>query len=929
MMAGSTRPFLLNKPTGALAPVGLDRARRLAWWDVQRTDINQKIDPATDPTHSHWIHKLHLQAGPTFLRGRVVDSIAYTNCHKVQFGMWGTMWCQMLTPTATQPMGARHIGQLSVGCEVLVLWHKDDNSGIIIGVIPDAQTNSQTAMADFISQQARSGLLVDEAHHYPVCLPHASLITDWSAGRPLDATTEGEQGNITETGLLDFIDSFMTLKRVDEECGLWTFWHDQMTRLAGHNFQLWTAGYEREDLDDEGEFDKIEGHTPYYWEALGAFELGINVSREIPTKCWQKDPNLQGYSGVEPCDDHQQAFYRLRDFYGYLGQAHKRILVLPPVDDNSSDQLLGAAGAGGLSDICSSEHCDLSSCAPDGLNTLSQKHIYPGVFEENLTLTGRYAVRSAHEIILSKHVLIPGPKQMARPEDPRGDGTGNYRAAGHPAFGSGQEHKVVGEIRTPDGDDVTQIRAAGFLDTHAFVFNWIGDHPFYYHKVDWYLPEEAGLKYLAGDKPSVAFDPPYFDELQCHHFLNAPKAIPIKVDHRYHEVKYYPNHSYFALLADGGIVIGDGFGAELKLANGSVWVTAPGDVNLMAGRDVVSFAGHDLIMRAKNSFDLTATKRDGRIKAKRNLWMAATGECGGILIESMAKGAWFDAEGKTGEEVTLGGIVIKAKDSILTQHAADMSFSLSKGSQGPQQGAFSFDAGLDGRVRFKSQFFERFLGHGGAALDFWTAGECGGIIRGAEYREDGALICTPLVVTDSILSAKCIGAQQDLVSLRGHVITKQAKKTNNLVGGLQDGKALQDKLDEFKKRANATLPQIGEQELESHCDRLLHYSCTDAEFSFRSVKQYRTTDFVLFESRWQQLARVGGAGVNFWVEEGVRDTYPYPGKEKLLGTSYRTLDPKLYDVTTGVANARGAAYEDPEFNTPERHVLNDMYTVII
>jgi hypothetical protein len=86
---------------------------------------------------------------------------------------------------------------------------------------------------------------------------------------------------------------------------------------------------------------------------------------------------------------------------------------------------------------------------------------------------------------------------------------------------------------------------------------------------------------------------------------------------------------------------------------------------------------------------------------------------------------------------------------------------------------------------------------------------------------------------------------------------------------------------------------------------------------------------VLFESRWQQLARIGGVDVSVWTEEAVNDTYPYPGAENLLGATYRTLDPNLYDITTGVAETRGIDYEEPEFNAPVAEILNDMYTVII
>jgi hypothetical protein len=78
----------------------------------------------------------------------------------------------------------------------------------------------------------------------------------------------------------------MVADRVDEECGVWHFYTDSLTRVAGHNFQLWTSGSEREDVDDEGEVYTVQGYTPYFWEALGAFDIDTSVCRDIPTECW-------------------------------------------------------------------------------------------------------------------------------------------------------------------------------------------------------------------------------------------------------------------------------------------------------------------------------------------------------------------------------------------------------------------------------------------------------------------------------------------------------------------------------------------------------------------------------------------------------------------------------------------------------------------
>jgi len=124
-VATQDRPFPLTKPTASEA-VGFDRARIIAFEDVQQTDINERTQPATDPTNSDWLHRQHITKGFRLLFGRVVDSIAYVNAYKVQ-GERGapSIWCMALSQTALLPIGAHQFGQLSVGCSVIYI---DDES---------------------------------------------------------------------------------------------------------------------------------------------------------------------------------------------------------------------------------------------------------------------------------------------------------------------------------------------------------------------------------------------------------------------------------------------------------------------------------------------------------------------------------------------------------------------------------------------------------------------------------------------------------------------------------------------------------------------------------------------------------------------------------------------------------------------------------
>ena len=706
-MANFARPAFIHIPAGALSRRGYDRIQRAAWNDVQRTELTRVYGPAADPLSSEWINDLLFNNTFKILYGRVVDSFSYVNMYRVlPEKSRSVLLCTQLVQTGLNPMGAVQVGQIPIGSKVVFLEHTSSTIGYIIGVMPWMQTASQYAMPDFISQQGRSGLLVEPGMKVPFSFDSSALLQDFSSGRPLDATTDSNFGAITETGLLNFVDSYMNLNRVDEETGVWSFYHDQLTRVAGHNLQVWTAGHEREAFDDEGEYNDIKGYTPYYWEALGAFSFGVNVTRDLTPNEWQQDPSGQAYSALEPCNDHQTSWLRLRDIFGYLGQAHKRILSLPP-----QCAIPAPPAPTGAFD-------DGTTCNDQDINILQVPTIFPGVYEEDLALTGRKVIRTAHEYIISKYLPIPTPKRVLLAEDLNGDNSSNYMAAGNQ--GDGPFPQITGDVKNPGVDNSCLVRAAGFMDTHAFAFNWVGDHPFYYHTLDWYLPEESALAYLPPcEAPS--FPPPIFAQLACHQYLEEPVPIALYVDHRYGDVNYYPNNSYFALLNDGGSVWGDGFGSEIRMTAGCIWLTCPGDLYIETGKDFVVFSGYDICARAKNCIDLSATNKDVRIKAKERLWMVASGECGGILLESMATAAYCDFETDPQNPV-LGGITIKGEQTLLTFCGQSMSFNLTNSADdtNTEDNIIQFDCGWGGRFRVKAQYIENFLSDDGAKLNWWV-----------------------------------------------------------------------------------------------------------------------------------------------------------------------------------------------------------------
>jgi hypothetical protein len=386
----------------------------------------------------------------------------------------------------------------------------------------------------------------------------------------------------------------------------------------------------------------------------------------------------------------------------------------------------------------------------------------------------------------------------------------------------------------------------------------------------------------------------------------------MNVDERYGDVKYYPNASYFALLTDGGIELGDGFGSVIRMAGGTITLSAPGDIVLQSGRDVVSLAGYDFIARAKNSFDISATLHDGRLKAHRNLWMAATGDFGGVLIESKAKYPSKDF-GDVGQAAVLGGVVIKADRSLVEIDAADINLNT--------EGSLQLDA-TTGRLRLRGDVIEMFAGE---AIYTWFV-QADAVVAGSEWRADELLICSNTTVVGQLCVTGCGAFGDNLVSL-GHVGTLQSRSHRGLVSQVGDSTDLDNTIMVREDRCGE-LVSIGDGELDTLESRRADYTLADVEFTHRTAEQYMAAGYVLQESRWQQLARQSGEDLPIWEEESVTGTYPYPGAG-LAGEIFRRVDVTLWDPQTGTAVDRGAAYETPATTTSELVVPNEAYTVLI
>lgn len=859
-----------------------------------------QLRPLSDPQHQTAASLLSFNITARTLYGVVTDATAIENVYRVQLEKSKTPMVALYGSRTSQSLfGAKELTTLLPGTRVTCIVHEQLPYAQIITVMPPISAPGSMGRASVLHGATRQR--VDEAHTQPFRLADGYRIPAALGGRPIDAIGAGESGWITETGLRILIQSFMVLMGVDEGCQLSFHYHDMLCRLAAYQYQFWSAGREHESLNDQDEVQDWTGYALYPWENLG-LAARSDPTRILDAATWQIEQPW--YGKMEPLDDRLMPFHREREFHGYLGQGGKRCLVAPPqefsddgdrgsssslgIDQGERSQFLTYAGGGGISDA----YC-------------------PGLYDHFVTTDGRACFQSAKGILLSKRAIISNPTRRRRPEEPAGDNPQNYKFSD--VLGSGPDHKITGDIET-QGEHSGFSRALGELDMHAYFFNYAGLHPFFYHAQDYKLYEESDAEWVGGQSEAV----PDFSRLASEAYLDPEDYRKTwRIDHRYGEQQFYTLASAISLTDDGGVVISDGYGSCIRMVGGSIEISAPGDIWLRSGRNVNLWSGHDAVIRAKNSWDVTATNGDGRLKAGQNL-MAMADE-GGVLLESRGQNSEFNFE-ELGESARFSGIVLRAPRSQLVtwSQGAYIRTGGPEGASGPAVGSgpivLDANRGQQSVVVHAAQMQQYVNGvywHFGTSPEREVSGPTASVTQQSAVFPGSASFGGHLV-------ADGFGVFGGSLSVLG-----QIGAINPVVGELQ-GESLsqsRDVIETYQEITDTTLPQQVGQALQSQLQAFLYdagrpgndESIRSTEFGLRTREDYRTESFRVYEDRWQQLSRLSRQSPQTWREQpvtsGGRVTYPYPGREAYEATGdaavYIQQGLTMFDPQNGRSKDRG------------------------
>lgn len=868
-------------------------------------DQRGQIELQSDEELTQYLHNRNFAKKGGHSYGKVVYSQPYTHWYRVQLdGMDGDIPCCRVTETSLEPFSVRDTSPISAGSNVLVWLPEADQVGCIVGVIPDQIEDGKLVCPDWVSQGSNVGFKREAYFHelFEHTFDDGGAI-DFSNSRPMDSLSSGEWGRMTDLGGGFHLDHFMAFMRMDEMCGLFLYYMDRVTKLHGYNLDIRSAVHEMIARDDLGEAMHYSGFSPYSWEPFGILSSDSNLSGVVDKTDFDvqyRNPEAR----IEAANTFQRAFYRSEEYRGYLGQGFMRSVQGLP-GGNIPYNLTGSGEGIGVE-------------AP-------KSEVFPGLFREQIGLDGSYAISSAHSISITKRRSIAIPRRIVDPEDPSGDDVtaGDYSFASKTA---GDLHIVQSNMDkdVPENTFTALQETMGLADFLAYAFEWKGLHPFFYHKLDFDLTNQ----------PEVLMDPPNFTSLLNQSFLTPPTSSTEFIDHRYQNVEYFNTTSGIHLLPEGGVVIRGGGGEEIRMVGGSIQISCPGDVWLQPGRNVNMYCGDDLIAKANNSIDFSATNKDVRFKAEKNMeFLAANSGVGRMLFENKASAAFHSDGTATGEDIQGSGFIFKAENSQFVTAVNELYLRTNRN--------IVMDAGKgEGDILTVSNNYFRHLN--ATSVDtFFVEGQK---VVANNFGPFNAQIHTPLQIDGGLAILKGgLRMKGNINVLGGHIGTTLSEAFDGKVGTFSPktvesetkvfndlsediSKFKGDMTKDFKTRIEEIFYQ-GENAIGSESFQAA------ASFSWRTSQQMRTEVFSFAETYWQQLARITGSSPGVWTEKSItyinQKMMPHPGLSKWLGQqdledpvfgesesgAWLTQDLNLNDPITGKDAARTGLTGDSTYET--------------
>jgi hypothetical protein len=473
--------------------------------------------------------------------GVILDSIPFIHCYRVILNNLNVV----IVATAATVSGLNRGSVKSYhgyppGTPVVVVWGKQAPYGIILGAIPLPARTAKDHTCDRIGLGPTAFDTILKAYFDDVTAPqalndHANSLQVFDVSRPMDCVSGLDTGFIADTGLGLHIDPFMIYFRVDETTGIYAFYSDMLLRVSAVNFEEFTSVGTRRYYHDEYELVGIEENYVYPHERLGlvygpAGASGISDESQL----------LNVANKIRP-------YAREVIYKGYLGNVRLHLVQ-------------------GL----------LAKVAPANFDeNFAVNQVPVGLYLHHIAADGGAIMMSARHLVIGKCNIFPAPKPMYDQWSTSGDSI-NY---GTHAFSNRIPFTDQNSIIIPwHTNNISQNATIGWTSppqyTALFSHNrltalawWTYYEPFipFVDRVDWQIPEINNLELITiGKGPD-----------------NPRSTVYTDFNHPYSN--YYNTQAFLAFLDDGNIMMLDGNMCEISTCDGNLLISAPRDINIIAG----------------------------------------------------------------------------------------------------------------------------------------------------------------------------------------------------------------------------------------------------------------------------------------------------------------------------------------------------------
>jgi hypothetical protein len=499
----------------------------------------------------------------------------------------------------------------------------------LVGIERDSGTQEDDFPRDLLATGTpfpydKNALFETVQNHDPV---PGRLISDRSYNRPLDLSA-GSWGVGNSLGGILLLSDILLEMGVAPDCRWLMHYLDGLAELQARQIVMGTEAVRREFLLRAANSLLIQGTAATRLEGLGGLGGAIYKATKEQTSYELLDPNLAG-------------FFRRFKLEG--GDVEGSWDVLQTVDPTA---------------------------VADGRHKWNTPHV--GLFSEQRRQDGTWRVCSAREIRFEKTPDIRVPEE-------RRDWRSAERTQDQPPLKTEADtaKAVLGDQGTPAQlREVLYLmygRAADYEELNVF-FRGLRQETWTAENGIWTLPPAAEVFQRATgatawpELPIAAADEAEYDPTS----QQATRELDTGAGQK---TRLFKNSSVFLMEEDGGVVIGDGTGCEIRMKNGRLTLAGALSVEVLPGRDFVVQAGRHAVVRARDRVEFTSTRASVAIKAQQNLHLlSGNGSSGATIIENRAEvEPWHKVQlRQIGFAGAYGsGIVLKSKNGPLGLLAPD------------------------------------------------------------------------------------------------------------------------------------------------------------------------------------------------------------------------------------------------------------------